>query len=260
MTARLGKVFALVCGLAMFAVWAAPARAQMSEVKEKPPMYSYISFWNIPRAQWAEMGKADAADQNVVEKALASGTIVGYGFDTALLHQPDGSTHDQWWSAMSMSGLLSVLDQFYKSGSATTPVLGSATKHWDNIYVSRYYNWHPGSWKDLYTSASCFKLKADAPSNAIDTLSKNVFVPLLEKMMAEGAIHEYEVDTEAYHTQPVGTFCVVELVPNAEALDKISAAIRDSFKSNPTYGPAFESMVDWTGHRDDLARTTAAYK
>ena len=66
MTAKLGKVFALVCGLAMFAVWAAPARAQMSEVKEKPPMYSYISFWNIPRAQWAEMGKADAADQNVV--------------------------------------------------------------------------------------------------------------------------------------------------------------------------------------------------
>jgi hypothetical protein len=260
MTAKLMKVFVFVCGLAMVAICAAPAYAQASDVKEKPPMYSYISFWNIPRGQWGEMEKADAADQKIVEKALANGTIVGYGFDTTLLHQPDGPTHDEWWSAMSMNGLLNVLDQFYKSGSPTTPVLGSATKHWDNIYVSRYYNWHPGSWKDLYTSTSCFQLKADAPGDAIDTLSKNLFVPLMEKMMAEGAIHEYEIDTEAYHTQPTGSFCIVEIAANAEALDKISAALRESLKSNPTYGPAFESMVDWTGHHDDLARTSAAYK
>jgi hypothetical protein len=260
MNKKFWSAFALVCALAVAALWAAPACAQMSEVKEKPRMYSYISFWNIPRAQWGEMAKADAADEKIVEKALANGTIVGYGFDLNLIHQPDGATHDEWWSAMSLGGVLSVLDQFYKSGSPTSPVLGSASKHWDNIYVSRYYNWHAGSWKDIYTSGSCFKLKPDAPDNAIDTLSKNVLVPVLEKMMAEGALHEYEIDTEVYHTQPVGTFCVFELAANAEALDKIGAAVRDSFKSNPTYGPAFGSMVDWTGHQDYLVRTNATYK
>jgi hypothetical protein len=30
-----------------------------------------------------------------------------------LIHQPDGATHDEWWSAMSMAGLLNVLDQYY---------------------------------------------------------------------------------------------------------------------------------------------------
>jgi len=260
MNGKLWKAFAVVCALAMGAVWTVPARAQMSEVKEKPRMYSYIGFWNIPRTQWGEMAKADAADEKIVQKALADGTIVGYGFDVSLIHQPDGATHDGWWSAMSLAGLLNVLDQYYKSGSATSPVLASSTKHWDNIYVSRYYNWHSGSWKDVYTSGGCFKLKPDAPDNAIDTLSKNIFVPLMEKMMAEGAVHEYEVDTEAYHTQPVGTFCVFEIVANAEALDKVSAAVRESFKSNPTYGPAFESMIDWSGHRDDLVRTSASYK
>jgi hypothetical protein len=260
MNRKLWKAFALVCALAMAAVWATPAGAQMSDVKEKPRMYSYVGYWNIPRAQWGEMEKADAADQKILEKALANGSIVGYGNDMSLIHQPEGATHDQWWSAMSMAGLLNVLDQFYKSGSATSPVLASATKHWDNIYVSRYYNWHSGSWKDVYTSGGCFKLKPDAPENAIDLISKNLIVPLLEKMMAEGAVHEYEIDTEAYHTQSVGMFCVFEIVANAEAIDKVSAAVRESFKSNPMYGPAFDAMVDWTGHRDDLVRTNATYK
>lgn len=260
MNRKLWKAFAVVCAVAMAAVCAVPAAGQKSEVKEKPRMYSYVAFWNIPRAQWGEMAKAADADRKILDKALADGTIVGYGNDMTLLHQPDGATHDDWWSAMSMAGLLNVLDTVYKSGSPTAPVLASATKHWDSIYVSRYYNWHPGTWKDVYTTAGCFKLKPDAPDDAIDTLSQNVLVPLLEKMMAEGALHEYEIDTEAYHTQPVGSFCIFEIVANAESIDKVSAAVRETFKSNPTYGPAFESMVDWTGHRDDLVRTNATYK
>lgn len=137
-----------VCGifvvLAMIASSIAPANAQQ-EPKEKPPMYSYVGFWTIPRAQWADMEKANAVDEKILEKALADGSIVGYGSDVNLVHQPDGSTHDNWWSAMSMAAILNVLDKFYKSGTTTTPVLASATRHSDGIFVSRYYNWRPGS-------------------------------------------------------------------------------------------------------------------
>ena len=66
--------FAGLCALAMAAVWAVPACAQTPEVKEKPPLYSYASFWTIPRAQWPEMAQADAADKPILDKALASGT------------------------------------------------------------------------------------------------------------------------------------------------------------------------------------------
>src|SRR5882724_6802242 len=150
------------------------------------------------------MEKAREANQKTMEKALANGTIVGYGDDVNLVHQADGPTHDDWWSAMSMAGLLNILDQFYKSGSSTTPVLAGATKHWDSIYVSRFYNWHSGSWKDAYNHGSSYKLRKDAPADAVDTLSKNLVVPLLEKMLAEGAIHEYEIDTEAIHSESPG--------------------------------------------------------
>ncbi|HMK28323.1 MAG TPA: hypothetical protein VK473_01475 [Terriglobales bacterium] len=223
-------------------------------------MYSYVGFWNIPRAQWADMTKAGAANRAILEKALANGTIVAYGDDVTLVHQPDGATHDDWWSAMSMAGLLNVLEQFYKSGSSTSPVLASATKHWDNIFVSRYYNWHSGSWKDIYTHGSSYKLKADAPDDAVDTLSKTLIVPLMEKLLADGAIHEYEVDTEAIHTQAPGTFYVFYLAANAEGLDKVNAALIEALKANPLGGPAFGSMVDFSAHRDDLARTNATYK
>jgi len=260
MNLKMGRVFAAVCALAMIAVLAVPAVAQMAEVKEKPPMYTYVGNWAIPRAQWAEMAKNTAADQPTLEKAMVAGTIVAYGNDVNLVHQADGETHDDWWSAMSMAGLLSVLDAFYKSGGTTTPALESATKHSDDIFVSRYYNWHPGSYKDVYTHGSSYALKADAPDDALDTLSKNLIVPLMEKMLAQGAIHEYEVDTQAIHTEAPGTFWLFYITANAEGLDKVNAALREALKANPMAGPAFGSMVDFKPHRDYLARTNATYK
>jgi len=260
MNRKLGRVLAGLWALAMAAVWAAPAGAQTPEVKEKPPMYSYIGFWNIPRAQWADMDKNEAADQKILEKAIANGTIVGYGNDVNLIHQPDGATHDDWWSAMSTAGVLNVLEQFYKSGTPTSPVLAGATKHWDSLYVSRYYNWHSGSWKGVYTHGASYKLKPNAPDDAVETLSKNLFVPFFEKLLADGTIHEYEIDTEAIHAEAPGTFWIFYLAANGEGLDKVNAALLETLKSNPLRGPAFNSMVDFTVHRDNLVRTSATYK
>ena len=53
-----------------------------------------------------------------------------------------------------MAGVMNVLDQFYSSGSTNSPVLASATKHWDELLVSRFYNWHSGSVKNGYTHVS----------------------------------------------------------------------------------------------------------
>jgi hypothetical protein len=244
----------------MAAVIATPAMAQTSEVKEKPPMYSYISNWQIPRAQWSEMTKENDANRAALEKALAGGTIVGYGFDVNLIHRPDGETHDEWWSATSLAGVINVLEQFYQGGNSTTPVLASATKHWDDLFVSRYYNWHSGSIKNGYTHVSFYKLKPDAADDAVETVSKNLVVPLLEKQLAAGTIAEYEIDTEAIHTDAPGSFLIVYVATNAEGLDKVSAAVEEAIKSNPLGGSAFGSMTDSSGHRDELVRTNATYK
>ena len=258
MKKQLWGVVAVVCAFMITPFLATVAHAQ--EVKEKPRMYTYVADWVIPRAQWGDMEKSYAASQKILDKAMASGTIVGYGNDENLVHQPDAETHDNWWSAMSLAGLVNVLEQFYQSGNASTPAQISATKHWDNIFVSKYYNWHSGSFKNGYTHLSVYTLAKDAPNDAVDVLSQNFVVPLLEKMLADGAIHEYEIDTEAIHTDAPGTFVIVYIASSPEGLDKADAAVRDALKASPLSSPAFGSMTESAGHRDQLARTSATYK
>jgi hypothetical protein len=52
MDKNLWVIFTGLTVMAICAVWAAPAGMQTTQVKEKPPMYSYIAVWNIPRDQW----------------------------------------------------------------------------------------------------------------------------------------------------------------------------------------------------------------
>ena len=248
------------CLLLLLGLSGIPTRAQSSEVKEKPPMYSYVSHWAIPRAHWADMEKASAADDAILEKALADGTIVGYGHDQTMVHQPDGDTHDDWWNSKSMAGLLKVLDQFYASGSTTSDVLASATRHSDGITISRYYNWHSGPYKNAYTHVGTYQLKPDAPNNAVDILSKTLVVPLLEKLLADGAIVEYEVDTEAIHTTDPGYFWIIYTAASPEGLDKVNAALAEAVKAQALAGPAFGSMTESKSHRDDLVRGNGTYK
>jgi hypothetical protein len=253
------KTLAALCLLGLMAAIATPALAQMDS-KNKPAMYCYVGLWSIPRAQWGDMVKSDEADQPALQKAMAAGTIIGFGSDVNLIHQPDGPTHDDWWCANSMAGILNMLDQFYSNGSSAQPVLQSATKHWDDILVSHHYNWKPGTMKSGYSHGSMYKLKADAPEDAVDTLAKSAIVPLMERMLANGTIAEYEIDEEAVHTAAPGTFYIFYLTSNADGIDKMSAALQDTLKTNPLIGPAFDSMVDFTGHRDYLDRTNATYK
>jgi hypothetical protein len=260
MNGKVWRGFVAGCALAMSAVWAGQAGAQTSDVKEKPALYTYVADWNIPREKWADMDKSSASEQKILDKAIADGTIVGYGNDMTLVHQADGITHDDWWSAMSLAGVLNVLDQLEKSSSGPTSVLTSATGHFDNVYVSRYYNWHSGAVKDGYTYEASYRLKPTAPDDAVDALSKRLIVPLLEKLFADGTLREYEVDTQEIHTEAPGMFSIIYVAANADGLDKVNAALQQAMGSDPLGGVAFESMVDISAHHDDLARGNATYK
>lgn len=254
------SVFAGFCVLVASVLCAMPSGAQMAEVKEKPPMYSYVANWQIPRAHWADMEKSAAARKAILDKALADGTIVGFGDDINLVHTPDGETHDNWWSAMSLAGLVKVLDQFYTADMSASPNAASPTKHWDEVFVSRFYNWHSGAFKGGYVHVSAYKLKADAPDDAMESLSKHLIVPLMEKMLADGTIVEYEIDTLAIHTEAPGSFFVVYVTPTPEGLDTVLAGVRESVRNHPLSGQAFGSVTDDNGHRDELLKGNGIFK
>ncbi|MGA3034556.1 MAG: hypothetical protein ABSD70_14800 [Terracidiphilus sp.] len=259
MSKKLWSTCAGLFGLAALTLCAIPASAQMPEVKEKPPMYTYVANWQVPREHWPDIENSTSPAAAALQKALDDGTLIGYGSDTNLIHTIDGGTHDSWWSSMSMAGLIKALE---KARAATDPhsVAFNSAKHWDNVYVSHYYNWKSGPYKGAYTSVSSYKLKADAPDDALKDLSGHLVAPLLEKLLADGTILEYEIDVQAVHTSAPGSFNIVYVTPTPEGIDTVDAAIRDTVKGHPLGIEAFGAATDYTAHRDEIDKSDGVYK
>jgi hypothetical protein len=260
-TQMYGKLTALLGGLFVVSavgMGSLPLYAQTMEAKEKPAMYSYVANWQIPRAKWTEFEKPKAASEKLLSQAIGSGALVAYGADKIEVHSAEGPTHDSFWSAMSMAGVMNMLDALGTGPPDVT--LQSATKHSDGIYVSHFYNWKSGSYKDAYTHTSYYKLRTTAPDDAVETISKNFIVPLMEKLLADGSIVEYEVDEEAIHTESPAGFWVGYITPNSAGLDKVNAALGQAIKTNTFAGPAFDAMIDSADHRDYLSRSNVTYK
>lgn len=259
MNRRFWTIPAGLFALAGLLLCAVPTRAQMQEIKPKPPMYSYVADWQVPRANWPDMDKVIAPVNDVLQKSFDDGTIVGFGKDTNLVHQLDTETHDVWWSAMSFAGLVKTLDRIHTASNPNSAILNDA-KHWDEVYVSRYYNWKPGPYKDAYTHVAEYQLKPDAPDDALENLSEHLIVPVLEKLLADGTVEEYEIDTMAIHTSAPGMFAIVTLTPTPEGIDAVQAAIRDAVKAHPLGIQAFDSVTDYSAHRDELDKSDGIYK
>jgi hypothetical protein len=252
-----------VAGLAVLGMAATLAGAQNVEVKENPPLYRYVSYWTFPRAHWADVDKDNATgNQKILAPALADGTLVGYGDDENQVHWAEGFTHDNWWQAKSIAGLMKVLEAFHKGGGSGSPLLVSSTKHRDQIYISSFYNWKAGSWNGAYGYKGTYKLRPDAPDpdDAIRTLS-SFYVPVFEKMLADGIIVEYEIDREMFHTTDSRAQIVFSFVmPSAEGLEKFRAALGDALDKNSLIGPAFGSMMVNFTPQADFVRVNATYK
>lgn len=238
-----------LCLLAASLAWAQAGGA------EKPPLYTYVSQWGVPRAMWAEYQKTRAADDQAMAKAMADGTIVGYGSFSVLNHQEGAPTHGSWFSASSMANLIKVLEGLRAAPDSASPVL-AASKHFDLMLVSRDYNAHAGSFQNGYLRVGMWKYKHGA-SDPGGKIMKATMVAMFEKLLQDGALHSYQIDEEAVHSGDPDSLNLAIVTNGAEGLDKFSAAIEEMGKNNPMGEAAFSSLLDPHGHRDFLAHVDA---
>jgi hypothetical protein len=252
-----------VLGMTATLACAQTVEVKEAEVKEKLPLYRYVSYWTFPRAHWGDVDKDNAtSNQKILAPALAEGALVGYGDDENQVHSAEGFTHDNWWQAHSIAGLMKVLETSRKSGDLSSPLLVSSTRHWDQIYISSFYNWKAGSWKGAYGYAGTYKLKPDAPDadDAIRALS-GFYVPVFEKMLADGTIVEYEIGREMIHTTDSRAQIRFSFVmPNAEGIDKFRVALGAALDENSLIGPAFGSMMVNFTPQADFVQVNATYR
>ena len=236
---------------------------QTGAVKERPLLYKYVSYWTFPRSRWGDVDKENTtSNQVILAPALADGSLVGYGDDENQVRFAEGFTHANWLQASSRAGVMKVLEAFRKSGSSSSPLLASATRHWDQVFVSRFYNWKAGSWKGACGYKSTYKLKPDAPDadEALRILSC-FYVPLFEELLAGGTIVEYEIDREIFHdTDSRARLHFSFVIPSAEGMDELNAALRAAIRGNSLIGPAFGSMMVNFTPQNDWVRVNATYK
>ena len=242
-----------VCFLNLLAFATGVSLKAQNADQGKAPIYTYISEWAVPRAQWADMVKLDEQDRALMDKLIADGTLTGYGAYTNLIHQEGEPTHGTWFSAMSEGNLLKALEAvFANPGSTTAPVEG-ASKHWDYMLVGRVYNQRSGTSEGGYLAGDQWDVKP-GDMRAYNDLIKSALVPIYEKLLADGVVTSYGMDTEDSHTQKLGRVTFYFTTSDASAFDKASKTLDEAFDKTPALGSALQSMVDRQGHRDFLAR------
>ena len=85
-------------------------------------------------------------------------------------------------------------------------------------------------------------------------LNKKVFVPVLEKLLADGSITSYGELHEDSHQDKLGLVFDYITVPGAASMDKVNKAFDDALDSNPALRDAFRALTEPDGHRDFLTR------
>lgn len=223
--------------------------------KEKPTVYTYVAQWAVARAQWPDVKKALDQDLPTFDKLIADGTIVGYGVFESVIHKEGTPTHGMWFSTTSMGATMKTLEALAAQPPSPGDAALSSSKHWDEILESNDYGGHSGAFKGAYMDGTVYQAK---PGRGRDlrALIKSTILPILDKLLADGVIHSYSFDSQAYHTDKPGAFDVVYTAADAAALDKAEAAFEAALAKNDSIGAAMASLTDSDEHRDFLLRVS----
>jgi hypothetical protein len=229
-----------------------PLKAQSTEAK-KPSSYTYLSEWAVPRAQWGDMEKLDENDKPLLDKLVMDGILTSYGAYTNLIHQEGTPTHGTWFTAASEGNILKALEAIYAHPESIGSPVQAASHHWDYILVSDIYNRRSGKSAGGYLTGDEWYVKP-GEMKEYQSLVKSTLVPVCEKLLADGVISSYGLDTEDYHQDKLGLVMFYMTTPDADSFDKAGKAFDDAFDNNPALAAAFRSLVEREGHRDFLDR------
>src|SRR5712664_976434 len=242
-----------IAGLLVIVLAAMLVPAALPQMEPTPVVYTYVSSFQVPRANWAAYSEdTEKTFVPVVEKMTADGTILSWSTFETVVHTPDGYTHGAAWSSTSIAGLMKVLDEIRKNGPRPGQI--ASTRHEDLLMQTTTYR--VGSGTPAYLRVVCSNAKADKPGEFTATLKK-LLVPTFEEQLKKGAATYYGVDEQYVNTGAPSQRCVVITYPNAEGIDKWAAAINTTMsKWSPAERAEFAGSTVADSRRDFMARIT----
>ena len=242
-----------IAGLLVFVLAVMLVPAALPQMEPTPVVYTYVSQFQVPRANWAAYSEdTEKTVVPIVEKLTADGTILSWATFEQIIHTPEGYTHGAWWSSNTISGLMKVLDEVRKAGPRPAQI--AATKHEDLLMQSTMY--HASGGTETYLRVVCSMAKADKPDAYIAMLKK-LLVPTFEEQLKKGVATYYGVDEQYVNTGAPSLRCIVITYPNAEGMDKWATAINTTMsKWSPAERAEFTGATVLDSRRDIMARIT----
>jgi len=242
-----------IAGLVVVVLAVMIVPAAVSQVESAQPVFTFVSQFQVPRANWAAYSEdSEKSIVPILQKLTADGTIVSWSTFEQLVHTPDGYTHGAAWSSSTISGLTKVLDEVRKNGPRPGQI--AATKHEDYLMQTRMS--HPGSGNAAYLRVICSNTKPDKPE-AFTAMLKKLLVPTFEEQLKKGVASYWGVDEQYVNTSAPSTRCVVITYPDAEGMDKWATAINTTMgKWSPAERAEYISATVADSRRDIMARIT----
>lgn len=240
-----------------FFVFSAPA--VMSQVEQPQPfVYTYVSEFQVPRANWAQFAEENEKTVNpILERLLGDGTLVSWSNFENIVHTPDGMTHGTTWSSTSLAGITRVLDEIRKGGPRPGQI--AATKHEDFVMRTVYYRTSPVSHGTGYLRVNCTVTQPGKTDDFVATIKKYL-VPTFEDQFKKGTATSYAMDAPYVQTVPGSLRCTVATFPNGEAMNKWADAVNAQVDKLNAEGKGFQDALDGStvpnSRRDMLARIT----
>jgi hypothetical protein len=243
----------LVLAIAAFARPA--AQPQQSTPTKLPTVYTYVAFFGVPRANWAEYEKDLEKGSKVMAAQLANGNLVSWGDGALEVHEgPNAPTHVSWMSSMTVSGLLKA----EAAEMSSAPVLSNInyTTHFDEISMSSNYGGKADA-GPKYLLAQDWKVKPGRTEDFTEMFNKYRKADF-DAAVADGSLSGYSLEEDVIHTSAPGVYTMVMTFPSAEAVDKFYASIEALHAKQPLFGEVFGSVTEMPEHRDHLLRVLAS--
>ena len=242
-----------IAGLLVIVLAVMLVPAALPQMEPTPTVYTFVSQFNVPRANWASYSEdSEKTVVPILEKLTASGTIIGWSTFEQVVHTPDGYTHGAAWSSSSIAGLMKVLDEIRKNGPRPGQI--AATKHEDYLMQSSMY--HAGSGTAAYLRVVCTNAKAEKPGEYAAVLKKYL-VPTFDEQVKKGAATYYGLDEQYVNVGPPSMRCLVINYPNADGMDKWATSINATLgKMSAADREAFFGTQVPDSRRDIMARIT----
>jgi hypothetical protein len=226
---------------------------------------SVANFKVLPgkEAAFVEKGMAFTA---TLDKLMASGSVLGYGMDVDVLHVPGEANVAFWVNVPNYEALEkeeAAIQDFIKANPATMQELISMTDpaaHHDLIVRTREEGHRsvPAGSKPMED----FDMVRVQPGRIQDFMGlfKRYEKPVLDKLVADGVIYAYELDSEAVHTMEPGLMWMIITMPDLGAKDKVAAAFEESQKNmseaeRNMIEKLYLDMIVPGSHRDSLSHS-----